>query len=94
MIDFDRLEELTGLALMPWQRALVQQVMDHPGRFTLIAGRRQGFATMGRVLELLIREPWRFPDWPRWPRLRLVPLPARLEQALDLLINRRSNHAR
>jgi hypothetical protein len=87
-IDFDRVAEVTGITLMPWQRSLVQQAMDHPGRFTLIAQRRQGFASMAHVIEMLVREPWRFPDRPRWPRFELVPLPFRLEYALDRLLAR------
>jgi hypothetical protein len=90
-IDFDRVAEVTGITLMPWQRALVQQIMDHhPDGFPLIVHRprRHGFASMAHVLEVLIREPWRLPDRPRWPRFELVPLPFHLEYALDRLLAR------
>lgn len=85
-INFDRLEELTGLPLLPWQRRLVQQVADHPGQLHFVAARRQGFTAMARSIQVLWLEPWRLPDCPRWPRFVLVPLPARLERALDQLL--------
>lgn len=86
-IDFDRLEEMTGLTFAAWQREVFLAAAGSPTRWwALFTARLNGRTAVREVLRRMLEEPWRFPDRPRWPRFVLVPLPSHLEHAIDRLL--------
>lgn len=87
LIRAEQLADDLGMPLAAWQRELLAELLTTNAQVvTVMAPRRAGRATFARAWRILVDEPWRLADRPRWPTFVLVPLPARLERALDRLL--------